>query len=407
MAAQEVKKRCVFFLGGYEPIPPERQHERFIRELARFQQTWQVTSTISDLTLAEGGAIGSWRVETKGPNWAVDTEYRSLLWGDLVASDFGRSDWERVPCAIRGFADFIGSGAAFRYFAVNWRYGLFFLYPILILLGFVAIGLMLAWHTTFYGLPPLLVPLAALVVFALLTVWPGRFLLLPYMLDDWLFAYELVHRSRPGLDERLDLFAKDLADRLRTGSVDEIVFSGHSLGCALKVEVLDRALRMVPEFGSRGEQLSVLSTGSSLLKIALHPAAGWLKEAVQRVSQNNAVFWAEYQTMVDIISFYKVNSLQALGLPDTGRPTIRRVHVRDMLLPETYRRFKGNFFRLHRQLVMGNDKRYFYDYFMVCCGPFRLITRADHPERVTAFSANGALEGEFMPGNINNKADAS
>lgn len=393
MAVQEVRKRCVFFLGGYEPIPPERQHERFVRELGRFQQTWQVASTVSGLTLSEAGAVGSWQVETRGPNWAVDTEYRSLLWGDLVASDFERSDWERVPCAIRAFADFIWSGAAFRYFAVNWRYGLFFLYPILIILGFAAIGFAAAWYAAEWGLPVLLVPAGALLVFALLTIWPGRFLLLPYMLDDWLFAYELVHRSRPGLDERLDLFARDIATRLRAGGVDEIVFSGHSLGCALKVEVLDRALRMVPEFGTRGEQLSVLSTGSSLLKIALHPAAGWLKAAVERVSRNEAVFWVEYQTMVDIISFYKVNPLQALRLPDTGRPTIRRVHVRDMLKPETYRRFKGNFFRLHRQLVMGNDKRYFYDYFMVCCGPFRLMTRADRPETVTAFSADGALDG--------------
>jgi hypothetical protein len=397
MTAPEVGKRCVFFLGGYEPIPPERQRERFIRELGRFQQTWHVASTVSELAVAEDGAIASWRVETKGPDWAVETEYRSLLWGDIVATDFERSDWERVPCAIRAFADFIGSGTAFRYFAVNWRYGLFFLYPILILLGFAGIGIALAWHASGYGLPTLLVPLAALAIFALLAVWPGRFLMLPYMLDDWLFAHELVHRARPGLDERLETFARNLAARLRAGGVDEIVFSGHSLGCALKLDVLDRALRMVPEFGANGERLSVLSTGSSLLKIALHPAADWLKQAVARVSQNPAVFWVEYQTMVDIISFYKVNPLHALDLPDTGRPTVRRVHVRDMLQAETYRRFKGNFFRLHRQLVMGNDKRYFYDYFMVCCGPFRLQTRVDKPDLMTAFSPDGALAGEEIP----------
>lgn len=404
MVGQEVRKRCVFFLGGYEPIPPERQHERFIRELGRFQQTWQVASTVSDLTLSEGGAIASWQVETRGPNWAVETEYRSLLWGDLVASDFERSDWERVPCAIRAFADFIWSGTAFRYFAVNWRYGLFFLYPILILLVFAGLAAGVAWYATAWGLPVLLTPVAALIVFALLTVWPGRYVMLPYMLDDWLFAYELVHRSRTGLDERLDLFARDVAARLRAGEVDEIVLSGHSLGCALKVDVLDRALRLVPDFGANGQRLSVLSTGSSLLKIALHPAAGWLRDALARVSQNTALFWVEYQTMVDIISFYKVNPLQALHMPDTGRPTIRRVHVRDMLEPATYRRFKGNFFRLHRQLVMGNDKRYFYDYFMVCCGPFRLQTRAEDPERVMTFSGNGALDGDNASGQPNDKA---
>lgn len=396
MAAQEVRKRCVFFLGGYEPIPPERQHERFLRELGRFQTTWHVTATVSGLTLSEGGAIGSWTIRTQGPDWAVETEYRSLLWGDLVASDFERSDWERVPCAIRAFADFIWSGTALRYFAVNWRYGLFFLYPILILAAFAGLGLAAAWYATGYGLPLLLVAPVALAVFALLNIWPGRFLLLPYMLDDWLFAHELVHRSRTGLDERLGVFAGDVAKRLQAGGVDEIVFCGHSLGCALKVEVLDRALRLAAEAGAGDARLSVLSTGSSLLKIALHPAAAWLKAAVARVSQNNAVFWVEYQTMVDIISFYKVNPLLALDLPDTGRPTIRRVHVRDMLNSETYRRFKGNFFRLHRQLVMGNDKRYFYDYFMVCCGPFRLQTRVDQPDLVTAFSPEGGLDDQSV-----------
>ena len=63
-----------------------------------------------------------------------------------------------------------------------------------------------------------------------------------------------------------------------------------------------------------------------------------------------------------------------------------------MLQRETYRRFKGNFFRLHRQLVMGNEKRYFYDYFMICCGPFRFATRLREPELMTArFGADGSL----------------
>jgi hypothetical protein len=41
---------------------------------------------------------------------------------------------------------------------------------------------------------------------------------------------------------------------------------------------------------------------------------------------------------------------------------------------------------------MGNDRRYFYDYFMVCCGPFRLRTRVDQPERTTGFRPDGSLD---------------
>jgi hypothetical protein len=96
--------------------------------------------------------------------------------------------------------------------------------------------------------------------------------------------------------------------------------------------------------------------------------------------------------MADPISFYNVDTLKVLSLPDTGRPMIRRVHIRDMLEAATYRRFKANFFRLHRQLVMGNEKRYFYDYYMICCGPLRLETRVLKPETVVpSFAPDGSL----------------
>ena len=96
-----------------------------MRELARFERTWNVTASVSDMSLSDDDAIALWRVETRGPNWSVETEYRSLLWGDVVEADFGRSDWVRMPRGIAAFADFILSGTAWRYFAVNWRYGLF------------------------------------------------------------------------------------------------------------------------------------------------------------------------------------------------------------------------------------------------------------------------------------------
>lgn len=390
-----VKKRCIFFLGGYEPIPPERQRERYIRELSRAEKTWAAAGEVGPLELSPDGHLGAWRTQMRGPNWVTQSEYRSLLWDDMVIADFARPTWKRLALAVRAFSDFIATGTAFRYLRLNWRYGLFFFYPVLLLLGFAAIAGAAACWAARIGLPLpwLSAPLLAVAVFAALMVFPGRFLLLPYMMDDWIFGWEVVHRSRPGLEARLEAFAQDLAAVLRQGGYDEILFAAHSLGCAIKIAVIDRALQLAPEFGRNGETLAVVSTGSSLLKIALHPKGGWLREAVARVSAAPAVFWVEYESMADPISFYKVDPIAALKLPPTGSPIIRRVHIRDMLRPETYRRFKGNFFRLHRQLVMGNEKRYFYDYYMICCGPLRLETRVLKPETIVArFTEDGALK---------------
>lgn len=395
-----VKSRCVFFLGGYEPIPPRRQHERFIRELSRSERTWSATAEVGPIELSPDGRVGSWRITARGPNWTTDAEYRSLLWDDMVIEDFARPAWKRLALAIVAFGDFILTGTAFRYLLVNWRYGLFFFYPVILLLTFAVAAALAANWLVGVGMPApwLSAPLAAIAIFAILLFWPGRFLLLDYMMDDWIFGHEVVHRSRPGFDARLEGFSQELAKVLREGGYDEVVFAAHSLGCALKIAVVDRALQLAPDFGKDGTTLKLLSTGSSLLKIAYHPRAGWMREAVARVSANPSIFWIDYQTMADPISFYNVDTLKALGLPDTGRPIVRRVHIRDMLEAKTYRRFKANFFRLHRQLVMGNEKRYFYDYYMICCGPLRLETRVLKPETIVAsFTPDGALKIDEQP----------
>ena len=390
-----VRKRCVFFLGGYEPIPPQRQRERYIRELTRSAKVWGAQTGVGPLDLVTDIPRATWAIETRGPNWATAAEYRSLLWDDVVISDFARTPWNRLWLAVKAFGDFILTGTAFRYLRLNWRYGLFFFYPVLLLAGFATLAIVVAVLLAGAGmpLPYLLGPLVAIAVFAGLMLWPGRFLLLDYMMDDWIFGYELVHRSRQGFEDRLDRFAQDLAAVMRAGGYDEIVFGAHSLGCALKIEVVARALKLVPEFGRNGEKLKLLSTGSSLLKIALHPKAGWMRNAIAAVSASPQVFWVEYQTMADPISFYKVDPLVPLKLPATGSPLIRRVHIRDMLERASYRRYRANFFRLHRQLVMGNEKRYFYDYYMICCGPLPLETRVFRPETVVAgFAPDGALK---------------
>ena len=144
--------------------------------------------------------------------------------------------------------------------------------------------------------------------------------------------------------------------------------------------------------GRGDKQIHLVSTGSSLLKVALHPAAGWLREAVRRVANSPAVYWVEYQALVDIINVYKVDPVVALGMPPTGKPIVRIIRIRHMVEEHTYKRFHLNFLRIHRQAVMGNERRYFYDYYMLCCGPVRLRDRVDNQDQiVSAFAADGAL----------------
>ena len=116
---------------------------------------------------------------------------------------------------------------------------------------------------------------------------------------------------------------RELVRLVRDTDADEIVVHGHSLGAPLSLFVIDRALQLDPQLGARGKPLHLVSTGSSLLKVALHPAAGWLREAVGRVANAPAIYWVEYQALVDVINVYKVDPVVALGLPATGKPIVK------------------------------------------------------------------------------------
>jgi hypothetical protein len=45
--------------------------------------------------------------------------------------------------------------------------------------------------------------------------------------------------------------------------------------------------------------------------------------------------------------------------------------------------------------MMGNEKRYFYDYYLTCCGPLAMAAAVAAQERLTAlFGPDGALDVE-------------
>jgi len=396
-----VRKRCFVQLTGYEPVGPDHQHRRFVREMARFNKTWSVQGRVSPPRLAEDGAVASWTVESSGPNWRVVTDFHYFRWDDFVTADMAGSDWWRFPLGMAAVMEFVLTATVARYFTVAWRYGGFFLYPLVYIVGMTWLSIAVTRFAVSHGVLPyplLLAPLLWLAIFILLRFTFGRFVHIGYALDDWYFARDFIHRARPQLEARLDRLARELVRLARDTDADEIVIHGHSLGAPLSLTVVDRALRLDPQLGARGKPLRVVSSGSSLLKVALHPAAGWLRHAVGRVATAPSVYWVEYQALVDIINVYNVDPVVALGLPAAGKPIVKIVRIRMMVEERTYRRFHLNFLRIHRQPVMGNERRYAYDYYMLCCGPLALVDWVEEADRaVAAFAADGALIGGALP----------
>ncbi len=395
-----IKTRRVYLLTGYEPLGPEAHHHRFAREIGRFEKTWSLRAEIGPLTMPAGAPVASWSASVSGPDFRTHADVRLLRWDDIVAQDMEAPMALRLPRYLLAAGDILVTGTFFRYIAAYWRYSLFAGYPAVILAVIGILAWLAGWLWAVAGLPdtmPARIAVGAVVAVALLAAASKR-LHLNYMLSDWIFARDMMRRRRPAIEARAEAFAAEIAAGVGAGDVDEVVVIGHSLGAAWMVEALARALARDPELARRGFPLGLAGVGSSTLKIALHPAAGWLRDSVKRVADEPAITWAEYDSHVDFICFYKNNTVEALGLQAASKPARRSIRLSRMLSPETWSRFRGNLLRVHRQYVMGNEQRYAYDFHMIACGPFAFADIVAHGERLPgALGTDGSLAGATAP----------
>ena len=387
-----VKHRCVILIEDYEPVDVAQQYANFHKGLKRFSQTWNVTTRISPIKMEGDGAIAVWNIETEAPNWKVATEFRLLKWSDTIGKEFRLWNLDGAWRAIKAIFDCVRSGTFWRYFRLNWRFGLLFFYPVLAVLSFTAVAFWLTGMLGTFEIPyaPFLGFVIAAALFIAFFEWFDR-IVLPHVVEMWIVLHELVYLERTNLTERLGIFSRDITEKLESNGFDEIVIVGHGIGAVLQPVIVDRAFWALPEFGKDGRSVSLLSLGSLLLAVGLHPEASTVVGPVARIARDRWVYWAEYQSREDVFSFPGSNPVTEL-IGEFGKPVLQNIRFKDMIGTDTRRQFSRIVFGNHRQFIRANSKRYFYDFFMVCCGPFTLSMRVEHPEHmVDCFDPDGRL----------------
>lgn len=297
-----------------------------------------------------------------GPGWCVETRHDLIGWDDLIAAQRKANAWTRLCGGLAAGWDFASHGALVGYLSHAWRYAGFFLYPYLALLGAVVLGLLAALLSAGLGMPGWLSALfgTCLAAFGLWRVLGHSHV--GHLLDDWIFARQVVHGFDQEISTRLTLAAREL----NATAIDRhVTVVGHSLGAVLAAQMLDEAIGQ----SAASPPVAWLTIGSSILKIAFHRHAVRLRDQLARIAAAPRVQWTEYQAVSDVMNFFRTNPVSVLGI-DGKSPLVRKVRFSQMLNRDYYASIRLNFFRLHCQFISANDKRASYDYFMTICGPF-------------------------------------
>lgn len=393
-----IGRRHVFHIGGYDPITPERQLERFRQSLSNFERTWNVSSQTS--AIADTSKVSaSWDSEAWGPNWKTRMTFEMLRWDDLVLRNSERGMLSRLGQSGRSLFDFVVTGTWFRYVYANWKYAAFFIFPYLYVALFGLGGAGIAYAATrLAGLTGAYAAISGILIAAAIFValmrWFGPRIRINHVLDDAIFSRQFLYGQRPELEKRIDDFACKIIERARKADVDEILVVGHSLGAALTLEAVARGLKQDPQLAKHGPTLCVLTVGATIPKFSLHPKGDRIRQATQTVAGELSIHWTEYQARDDAISFYRFDPVTLKRVSrdrSDGRPNIRRVQIHSMMDPASFRRHRFHFMRMHYQFLMGNGRRAPYDYCMIICGPLAFDDITAPLGGVDRFQADGSV----------------
>ena len=387
----DVRRRGVFYVGGYDPKTPGAFFERLDREARRHEACWGVEVSRGPIDHVDGVARST--VTASGTSadgdWRVETDMHFFSLEPIVQRDFADPLHERVGRYIATFADYVGTGTMFAFFRTNWRFALYFLYPFVALVLFALAALLPLFAALALGIEGstllasfLFGSLAAVLLTVLLTT-VGRRWFVPHLMDLWSFSRNWVRERRPDAERLFDRYGRVTAVAIGEENYDEVVMVGHSTGGALILEIAYAAVWTDPEVARRAPRAVLLTVGSTALKIGLHPAAHRFRERVAAL-RDAGFDWVEYQSLVDIINFEGTDPVAEMGL-ERERETFglaQRVRMRDMLERDTYRRVRRNPFRVHYQFVFANTKTYHYDFHSICFGPLALLERARNAKAV-------------------------
>lgn len=376
---QDVKKRRVFYIPGYDPMLPRRYRELYRSE---GKDQAEISGYTLELKGKTGGSNYGWLVDTVIDSKDTHTEIEFLLWSDIVRVSMDRTIPGTFLLLARVVWIYVATGALFRLTRLRKGPVIAALYPVFMLAFQLFFAVLLGWAVG-YGFAQI-VPLwlgwsIGLVVAGWMMVWFRRIdnrLFAYYLLHDYAFSAQFYGANPPELADRMQSFVADIHAALHSG-VDEVLLVGHSSGAHLGVSVLADLLRQHPPDGTSAK-LGFLTLGQVVPMVSFLPKAGQLRADLQFLSHQDSVTWIDVTAPGDGCTFALCDPVSVSGAdPDQTRkwPLVVSAAFTQSLSSGKHNRLKWRFFRLHFQYLCAFDRPGDYDYFQITAGPISLAQR--------------------------------
>ncbi len=365
---QVISKRVVLHFPGFEPLDGAAHRRRYERSAKQSAAAWNFRTDVS------GGASGvypeTFDVAATGEGWETVSRIHMFDHDALVKTLRAKS----VPAQIIGgfvsAARIIYDGGMWGYFRHAWRFGLFFLFPFLMMLLGLSLIMTISLVPERLGLASVhflwSIPFAILFFVFIFLRFADRFHTL-HLFADWEMAVAMGRLDRADFNEWLEHCCAAAADALAE-EADEYVISSHSMGSTVAAHVVGMLIERNPVLFD-GKRVVFATLGSAVLQCALLQPATQLRSRVGLIAGNGNVEWLDVQCLTDAIHFYKVPVVAVCGYPQARPASMIFIRVKQMLSTVHYEKIRRDFLRVHRQYVLGPDMRASFDFTLLTAGP--------------------------------------
>lgn len=373
-----VRRRRVFYLPGFDPFPPRRYRELYRREGVRQALISGYTLSLAPLS---GAAGYGWRVDTTIGGEETHAEVSVLVWADLVQASMRGGVLAAFGLMLRTLWIFFSTGALVAMVRLRPGPMLSGLYPVAVLLVQAMLAALAGWGAGWVT-AALTGSTALAIAVGLAAVW--GVLALAQKLDNRLYAYYLLydfgHTARhfganaPALEDRLAAFVAHICEAM-TQAWDEVLIVGHSSGAALAVSATADVLRAGLPPGA--PPLALLTLGQAIPMQSFLPRAHRLRADLRELALRDDLFWLDVSAPGDGACFGLSDPVAVSGVaPENQRwPLVISAAFSKSLKPETWKRLRRRFMRLHIQYLSAFDAPRDYDYFQITAGPRTLAAR--------------------------------
>lgn len=384
-SVQEVRKRHVFYIPGYDPFHPRRYRELYRKE-SRLQA--EISGYQIKLHARQGAKSYGWGVQSNINGQDTAAEVEVLVWSDIVRDSMSTSIVATYVQLVATAWRYIGSGALFRLMKLRKGPVIAALYPVVFLLAqllfSVGLGLFVAWGADLglkaiglaetRNLSLILVPLVMLPVLRWFKTHDNK-IFAHYLMHDYAHSAQHGGAYPAELENRLKQFKDQIATALQS-EVDEVLVVGHSSGAYLGVSVLADLIRangVPPE----GPCLGFLSLGQVVPMVSFLPNADRLRGDLQYLSERDELIWVDVTAPGDGCAFALCDPVAVSGVAREGQkwPIVFSAAFTQSLSPARWKELKRRYFRLHFQYLCAFDRPKDYDYFQITAGPRTLKSR--------------------------------